>query len=197
MGIETFSFLAKKLPGFKVHGSQVRIIHEPSQFYQVTLQYSMLYADISIQELVSRTEAAEERVVMSALYWGVEDRERRLRDTMAASLASRPGLRVRILLDLCRGTRSVGGQSSVSLLRPLHDSVPGTEAHRCRLSFYQTPQLRGWLQRLLPPKLNEVIGLQHCKVYIFDNSLIMSGANLSQDYFTNRQVCKGVKDLDL
>ena len=36
-----------------------------------------------------------------------------------------------------------------------------------------------------------------CKVYIFDNSLIMSGANLSQDYFTNRQVCKGVKDLDL
>ena len=195
MGLENFSFLVKKLPGFKVHGSQVRIIHEPFQFYQVTLYHSMLYADISIQELVSRTEAAEERVVMSALYWGVEDRERRLRDTVAASLASRPGLRVRILLDWCRGTRSVGGQSSVSLLRPLHDNVPETEAHRCRLSFYQTPQLRGWLQRLLPPKLNEVIGLQHCKVYIFDNSLIMSGANLSQDYFTNRQVCKGPRPL--
>ena len=137
---------------------------------------------------MTRAEAAEERVVMSALYWGVEARERRLRDTVAASLASRPGLRVRILLDWCRGTRSVGGESSVSLLRPLHDSLPPEEAHRCRLTFYQTPQLRGWLQRLLPPKLNEVIGLQHCKVYIFDNSLIMSGANLSQDYFTNRQV---------
>lgn len=34
MGIENFSFLAKKLPSFKVHGSQVRIIHEPGQFYQ-------------------------------------------------------------------------------------------------------------------------------------------------------------------
>ena len=144
------------------------------------------------QELVSRAAVAEDRVVMSALYWGVEDRERRLRDTVAASLASRSGLRVRILLDWCRGTRSVGGESSASLLRPLHDSLPDTEGHRCRLTFYQTPQLRGWLQRLLPPKLNEVIGLQHCKVYIFDNSLIMSGANLSQDYFTNRQVRKAV-----
>ena len=141
---------------------------------------------------MSRAEAAEDRVVMSALYWGVQARERRLRDTIAASLASRPGLRVRILLDWCRGTRSVGGESSASLLRPLHDSVPDTEGHRCRLTFYQTPQLRGWLKRLLPPKLNEVIGLQHCKVYIFDNSLIMSGANLSQDYFTNRQVLNGV-----
>ena len=79
---------------------------------------------------MSRAEAAEDRVVISALYWGVQARERRLRDTIAASLASRPGLRVRILLDWCRGTRSVGGESSVSLLRPLHDSIPKTEGGR-------------------------------------------------------------------
>lgn len=30
-------------------------------------------------------------------------------------------------------------------------------------------------------------GLQHCKIYIFDDSVIISGANLSNDYFTNRQ----------
>ena len=47
MGIENFSFLMKKLPGFKVHGSQVRIIHEPSQFYQVTPSHdSLSQADI-------------------------------------------------------------------------------------------------------------------------------------------------------
>ena len=33
-----------------------------------------------------------------------------------------------------------------------------------------------------------IIGLQHCKIYIFDDSVIISGANLSHDYFTNRQV---------
>ena len=30
------------------------------------------------------------------------------------------------------------------------------------------------------------VGLQHCKLYVFDNSVLISGANLSQDYFTNR-----------
>ena len=39
----------------------------------------------------------------------------------------------------------------------------------------------------MPPKYNETLGLQHCKVYIFDDSVIISGANLSHDYFTNRQ----------
>ena len=140
---------------------------------------------------------------MSALYWGVEERERRLRDTIAASLAARPGLRVRVLLDWCRGTRvSRDGDSSASLLAGLHHhaaAAPATSEgeDRCRLAFYQTPQLRGWLARLLPAKWNEVVGLQHCKVYIFDNSLIVSGANLSQDYFTNRQVVEEYKYLSI
>jgi CDP-diacylglycerol---glycerol-3-phosphate 3-phosphatidyltransferase len=34
---------------------------------------------------------------------------------------------------------------------------------------------------------NEVVGLQHMKIYLFDDSVIVSGANLSDDYFTNRQ----------
>ena len=79
----------------------------------------------------------------------------------------------------------VNNESSASLLRSLHDH--SNTKSSCRLSFYQTPQLRGWLNKILPSKWNELIGLQHCKVYIFDDSLIISGANLSQDYFTNRQ----------
>lgn len=42
-------------------------------------------------------------------------------------------------------------------------------------------------KRLVPPRYNELIGLQHMKIYVFDNSVIISGANLSNDYFTNRQ----------
>ena len=39
----------------------------------------------------------------------------------------------------------------------------------------------------MPPRYNETLGLQHCKVFVFDDSLIISGANLSSDYFTQRQ----------
>ncbi|XP_069685138.1 CDP-diacylglycerol--glycerol-3-phosphate 3-phosphatidyltransferase, mitochondrial isoform X4 [Periplaneta americana] len=57
----------------------------------------------------------------------------------------------------------------------------------CQVSLYHTPVLRGLLHRLMPERYNEVLGLQHMKVYLFDDSLLISGANLSNDYFTNRQ----------
>lgn len=47
--------------------------------------------------------------------------------------------------------------------------------------------MRGLWKAVIPPRYNETVGLQHAKVFVFDNSVIVSGANLSQDYFTNRQ----------
>lgn len=43
------------------------------------------------------------------------------------------------------------------------------------------------IKRVVPPRFIEGFGLQHMKLYIFDDSLLISGANLSSDYFTNRQ----------
>ena len=39
----------------------------------------------------------------------------------------------------------------------------------------------------LPPRYNELLTTFHLKAYVFDDTLIMSGANLSNDYFTSRQ----------
>eukprot|EP00956_Cyclotella_meneghiniana_P022367 scaffold42263_cov52-Cyclotella_meneghiniana.AAC.1 len=39
---------------------------------------------------------------------------------------------------------------------------------------------------ILPSPLGEVAGVFHIKAYIIDNELILSGANLSEEYFTNR-----------
>ena len=40
---------------------------------------------------------------------------------------------------------------------------------------------------MLPPRVKEVVGVNHLKVYLFDENVILSGANLSNTYFTNRQ----------
>ena len=42
--------------------------------------------------------------------------------------------------------------------------------------------------RLLPPRMNEVVGVSHLKAYIFDDDVLLSGANLGEQYFTCRQV---------
>jgi CDP-diacylglycerol---glycerol-3-phosphate 3-phosphatidyltransferase len=53
--------------------------------------------------------------------------------------------------------------------------------------MYHTPNLTGLRKRLVPKRVNEGWGLQHMKLYAIDDEIILSGANLSEDYFTNRQ----------
>lgn len=53
--------------------------------------------------------------------------------------------------------------------------------------MYHTPNLTGLRKKYIPKRINEGWGLQHMKLYGIDDEIIMSGANLSNDYFTNRQ----------
>ena len=41
--------------------------------------------------------------------------------------------------------------------------------------------------RLLPPRVSEMVGVCHLKAYIFDDDIMISGANLSNTYFSMRQ----------
>lgn len=106
------------------------------------------------------------------------------RDTIAKALRATPGLQVSILTDALRGTREAPQPSCASLLLPLVEEF-GSE--RVDLRMYHTPNLVGIRKAMLPKRINEGWGLQHMKLYGVDNEIILSGANLSEDYFTNRQ----------
>ncbi|GAB1297121.1 CDP-diacylglycerol--glycerol-3-phosphate 3-phosphatidyltransferase, mitochondrial [Apodemus speciosus] len=127
----------------------------------------------SSELMKGQIKIAKRRVVMASLYLGTGPLEQELVDCLESSLekslqAKFPSdLKVSILLDFTRGSRGF----------PEH----------VRVSLFHTPNLRGLLRLLIPERFNETIGLQHIKVYLFDNNVILSGANLSDSYFTNRQ----------
>jgi phosphatidylserine/phosphatidylglycerophosphate/cardiolipin synthase-like enzyme len=73
--------------------------------------------------------------------------------------------------------------SSVSMLFPLQWKY----GERVKVSYYHTPKLHGMWKTVLPERVNELVGVQHSKFYLFDNDILISGANLSEQYFTNRQ----------
>lgn len=77
----------------------------------------------------------------------------------------------KVLLDYTRGSRG-GTCSSRTMLSPL---IAEFGANRVRVSLFHSPFLRGFVRWLLPHKWNEIIGLQHIKVYIFDDNVILSG----------------------
>ena len=72
------------------------------------------------------------------------------------------------------------GARVTSTTHPTSEELSGVEMEKHLENSSKTSR------KVLPQRWNEVVGLQHCKVYIFDDSVIVSGANLSSDYFTNR-----------
>ena len=90
-----------------------------------------------------------------------------LRDSLSDQ--SRPNLHCSVLLDYLRGSR--GFPNSRTMVQPLVNDY----GDRFKLHLYHTPNLRGLLKWVGPERFNEVMGLQHMKIYIFDNDLILSG----------------------
>lgn len=200
--LENFRWLGSKTPCFPISGNkvwpkscwtqiqnvfngfdpvQVRVLIEPHSFYET---------------IIEKASNAKQRITFASLYLGTGDYEKEVVLAIESALKKNPDsdLKVRILLDATRGSRGTNKNSRTMLL-PLVQNF----TKQCSINFYHTPALRGLLKKVLPERWNEVVGLQHMKIYIFDDTLLISGANLSHDYFTNRQdrylVVEDCKDL--
>nr|XP_055169720.1 CDP-diacylglycerol--glycerol-3-phosphate 3-phosphatidyltransferase, mitochondrial [Nyctereutes procyonoides] len=171
-GVHRFQWIRNLVPEFGVSSSHVRVLASPAEFFEL---------------MKGQIKVAKRRVVMASLYLGTGPLEQELVDCLESTLekslqAKFPSdLKVSILLDFTRGSR--GRKNSRTMLLPLLQRFP----EQVRVSLFHTPNLRGLLRLLIPERFNETIGLQHIKVYLFDNNIILSGANLSDSYFTNRQ----------
>ncbi|XP_073463013.1 CDP-diacylglycerol--glycerol-3-phosphate 3-phosphatidyltransferase, mitochondrial [Aquarana catesbeiana] len=167
-GAHRFQWVGSLVPEFGISSSNVKILSTPTEFYQV---------------MKAQVNAAKRRITMASLYLGTGPLEQELVDCLEDALCGTESedLQVSILLDYTRGSR--GKRNSRSMLLPLLRKFPD----RVRVSLFHTPNLRGLLRALTPERFNETIGLQHMKVYLFDDNVILSGANLSDSYFTNRQ----------
>ena len=161
------SDLDRLAPRIDINADQIEVLRGPKEFYEV---------------LKRKIRGAKRRIYVSTLYVGKAEQE--LVSTIReALLYNGPKLRVSILTDALRGTREAPDPSCASLLGSLVAEFPD----QVEVRMYHTPNLTGLRKALIPKRINEGWGLQHIKLYGFDDELIMSGANLSNDYFTDRQ----------
>ncbi|KAI0797447.1 hypothetical protein C8Q75DRAFT_738076 [Abortiporus biennis] len=123
---------------------------------------------------------ADKRIFLSSLYLGSEEAE--LINVLHATLRQKPHLQLRMHLDLNRSTRP-GPSSTANILLPLLKDFPD----RVHISMFRSPKLKGVMAKVVPPRFNEGWGTWHPKIYGADDELLISGANLNESYFTNRQ----------
>lgn len=165
--LESLDWLHSISPCFPIRAEQVEILTEPKAFYQ---KLKTLYGE------------ATQRISIASLYIGTGRLETELVDAIHQNIQRNSDLKVNILIDFTRGTRGKGDDTSKGLLQKL---IGGSK--NVLVSLYHTPNLRGITRRIVPARWNELIGLQHMKIYVADETVVISGANLSNDYFTNRQ----------
>ncbi|WVF70894.1 hypothetical protein IAT40_005689 [Kwoniella sp. CBS 6097] len=169
--------LTSTQPCFGARGDEVELLTSPEGFYKRLL------------EMVKR---AKKRVIISSLYIGTEEGE--LVDAIRHVLASNPQLRVTFILDYHRATRLSSSTaanapadplppSTAHLLLPLVESFPD----RCEVWLFRSPKLRGLMEKIVPARYDEGWGTWHGKWYGVDDEVLISGANLAESYFTNRQ----------
>lgn len=168
----TFSSLRLSVPSKTIlsYGSAVSLLKYPSDY---------------LGTLRSLIKGASSNITLSALYFGNKSNEMDLITDIDSALSDpmRPNLTVTFILDHSRASRM--GSTSASSVQVLSSLV--TKYHpRCRLLLYQMPHLRGRLG-LLPTQMKETLGVYHCKFCVVDNTTILTGANLSEEYFENRQ----------
>lgn len=166
--LESLDWLHSLSLCFPLQAHQVEIITEPQAFYS---KLQTMFAN------------AANRIGIASLYFGTDQLESQLVTDIRDNIGRNSQLKVNILIDFTRGTRGEARKkSSKQMLQQLLADNKNTT-----LSLYHTPKLRGLKKRVMPDRWNELIGLQHMKIYVADQTVIISGANLSNDYFKNRQ----------
>ena len=123
------------------------------------------------ESLIERCDHATTRVTLSALYWGTGPLAVNLAEAVARA-ASR-GVAVNVTLDAARaGRRDGDGRTSVDALAAVEEA--GGDIHLVDASG------RSGL-------IGEILGVYHAKACVFDDATLLTGANLSEEYFRSRQ----------
>ena len=170
---------------FLVPAACIRTLAQPADFYQL---------------LLCLCQQARARVTLSSLYLGTGLLEHALLSALRARLLAAPEVRAVLHFDLGRTLRRTGPEgggagtyasSAALLLELLNGGGAGRSAplgERARIDLTQLPALRGALGAVAAPRVSEALGVWHAKAYVFDHhTAILTGANLSTDYFTTRQ----------
>ena len=156
-----------------VRADDVELLETPAAFHR---------------RLCEGVAGARRRIVLSSLYFGTrQPLERRLLSLVAAAAARPDGPEILLVLDSLRSTRPVAPSSSSFAADLAAALLAPPRGRRVRVALFHTPLLSSLARRLLPRRFDEIVGVQHAKCCVFDDEAIVSGANLSETYFSTRQ----------
>lgn len=129
----------------------------------------LLSAEAYRNRLIEEIRNAKERIYIAALYLEDDDAGRLILDELYQAKQKNPDLDIKICVDWHRAQRGLIGAEQSDGNATLYKKY--SEAHEHKIPVYGVP-VRG----------REVFGVLHLKGFIFDDTVIYSGASLNNVY---------------
>ena len=143
-----------RLPQIAVDSSDYSIIETPAAFRR---------------QLLSLINSAKKRIYMTALYLESDQAGEQVLRALLAAKQSNPALDINVFVDFHRANRGRIGEQATQTNRDFYCSL---------MSEYRYPiGIFG-----VPVKSRELFGVLHLKGFVFDDSVLYSGASLSNAY---------------
>lgn len=143
--------------------ASIEILSDPGDYFSVLRQ---------------KISSSKNEIILSALYFGWSNFEcENLLSDIDNALSRNLELTITLILDYSRSLRKNDSSlDAISCLKSKH-------LHRFRLLLYKMPKSSYFMS----PQINEILNVFHCKFCVFDQDVLLTGANLSREYFTDRQ----------
>jgi CDP-diacylglycerol---glycerol-3-phosphate 3-phosphatidyltransferase len=129
---------------------------------------------------------AQKDIILSALYLGNGPLSKAIVTELINACDKNPNLKIKLIFDHTRAQRVESDKINYHILLPLINKYP----NQTIAMLFEVPQLQNHLLKPLirqEPSLGEILGVYHAKFCLFDSNCLLSGANLSEEYFLQRQ----------
>lgn len=176
---------------------------------EVKKQLLLSYPTEFHRDLCHRILHAKQRILLATLYIGTASDEKPMEKQFLNALQKAANnlkqqkqttTKIKVLMDASRARRKVSTSESSNNKTSTATTCSAQKVFNCinansTLSIQQQQQEGQYgvylfhvhpLTQLLSSPINEAIGVFHMKAYVIDDTLILSGANLSEEYFVNR-----------
>ena len=146
----------QQMPQISVKASGYNILERPANFHQRVL------------ELIA---SAKVRIMMTMLYLQDDEAGREVMEALYEAKRRNPKLYIRVYVDFHRAQRGLIGATG--------DSRTNADMYR---DFAQDQELAPHVYGV-PVKRREIFGVMHLKGFVFDDTVLYSGASINNVYF--------------
>lgn len=149
----------KTLTYLPQNAADVQFLYEPSQFKQTVIHL---------------IRHAKTRIYMTALYWQFDEAGQEILDELYSAKRNNPALEIKILVDWHRAQRN----------------LLGAEKSATNADWYCEQRLKHNMPSLffgVPVNTREVFGVLHNKGFVFDDTVLYSGASINNVYLNQKQ----------